>query len=164
MPNSLIMGSPRAIPDTVPNNGGTVSIQFAARTAPANVTASVTYAVTAGQPFRVTAGGSANPALTTTNRTVAQNVRIARTNATAVSFVQIDVIASVPGDVTQTHPCFVSIGASVGEHLRTFRVENELTQNDLAQRLGVSRSTISRVESGCLPSTKIFQTIAEEIS
>jgi DNA-binding XRE family transcriptional regulator len=163
MPNRLGMRNVRAIPNDVPNDGGTVSIQFEARTSLEDATANVRYTVASGFPFRVTAGGSASPQVTTTERTVAQDVTISRTQPDVVSFVQMEITASVPGDVSQRHTCFVWIDGTVGEAVRAFRQANGLTQGALATRLGVSSSVISRIEGGRFPSPELEQAIAEEM-
>jgi DNA-binding XRE family transcriptional regulator len=157
------MRNTRAVPNQIPATGGTVSMQFEARTSLAPATAAVRYSVAAGFPYRVTGGDSASPAVTTTEKTVSQNVTIARTQQTPVSFIQMQVTASIPGDVSQTHTCFVWIENPIGEHLRSFRQTNKISQSSLAERLGVSPATISRIESGRFPSAELEVAIAEVI-
>lgn len=38
------------------------------------------------------------------------------------------------------------------EHLKKYRTDHRITQSEMAERLGVRQSTISRIENGELPS------------
>jgi transcriptional regulator with XRE-family HTH domain len=53
---------------------------------------------------------------------------------------------------------------AVGEEIRRHRESQSLTQGDLAQRIGVSTSKISRIESGESPlDYEVFVTIAKAL-
>lgn len=159
--NRLVMRNVRAVPNVVPNNGGTVSVQLEAATTEGPATASLQYSVASGVPFRVTAGGAASPAVNKTEKTVRQNVTVTRTQPASVSFIQIDVRGSIPGDSAQTLSCFVWISDPIGTHLRNFRQENGLSRNDLAERLGISGTTVAGIERGRFPSARLEEAIAE---
>lgn len=52
----------------------------------------------------------------------------------------------------------------LGNHLREYRTRANLTQADLAERVGVSRKTINTVENGVfLPSTLLALKLAEAL-
>lgn len=159
MANRLGMRNVRAVPNQVANTGGTISVQFEARTNDATAVASVQYAVGSG-PFRVTGGATASPTVTTTEKTVRQNVTIARTQPQSVSSIRIDVTGKIPGDTNQTHPCRVWINNPVAVHVRNFRTAEGLTQKELGQKLGVSATTISKIEGGRAPSSALEEAIA----
>ena len=158
--NRLGIRNVRAVPNVIPNNGGTVKVQFEAVTTEGPATASVTYSVTSGFPFRVSAGGSSSPAVNKTEKTVPQNVTLARTQPAEVSFIQLDVRSSIPGDSAQTQSCFVWISDPIGTHLRNFRTERGLSRNEIAEQLGVSAATITRIEGGRFPSATLEEAIA----
>ena len=164
MPNRLAMRNLQALPNQVSTDGGTISIQFQARTSQAPARATVDYSVASGFPFEVTEGASATADVDVTETTVAQDVTIGRNGGAAVSFVQMEVTGRISGDVDQKLTCFVWIDQPLSEQLRDFRSANGLTQNALAVRMGVSASTISRIENGSTPSSRIEQAIAEEMS
>lgn len=50
---------------------------------------------------------------------------------------------------------------SMSNRLRCLRIESDLSQRQLAAELGVSNATISRIEKGRQPSTKILIAYAE---
>lgn len=45
---------------------------------------------------------------------------------------------------------------SISQNLRTTRKEKGLTQNQLSEASGISRTTITEIESGAHPNTTIF--------
>jgi len=47
------------------------------------------------------------------------------------------------------------VNDSLGERLRRHRVENDLTQPEMAERLGVSQSVLSLIENGWMPGERI---------
>ena len=160
MPNRLGMRNIRALPNQMPNDGGTISVQFEARTSESAATADVRYSVAPGFPFRITAGGSATPDVTTDEATIAQDVTLERTSQTAVSFVQINVSGSIPGDVRQTHPCFVWIDQTLGEHVAEFRENAGISRAEFAERIGVKPSLVTHIETGRFPSPDLEAIIA----
>lgn len=161
--NRLSMRNVRAVPNQMPSSGGGITVQFEARTTVQSATATAAYAIAAGFPYAVTGGGSANPFVTTTEATVSNGVTIASLQQGTVSFVQLDVTASVPGDVPQTLSCFVWIDDPIGAHLKSYRQGHGLKQKDLAQLLGTSPGAISAIEHGRFPSALLEGRIVEEL-
>ena len=54
--------------------------------------------------------------------------------------------------------------ATLGNHLKSLRVQAGLTQADLAERVGVSRKTINTVENGVFtPSTTLALQLARAL-
>ena len=54
---------------------------------------------------------------------------------------------------------------AIGENIRNFRKKNDLTQEALADRLGVTYQSISRWENGTTyPDLELIPSIAEELS
>jgi transcriptional regulator with XRE-family HTH domain len=52
----------------------------------------------------------------------------------------------------------------MGEKIRQFRKRKNLTQAELARRLGVDRSTINKIENGKIrPSLALLERIAHEL-
>ena len=160
--NRLVMRNVRAVPNQIPAGGGAVVVQFEAHTPVASATASVAYAAAPGSPYQVTNGSAASPAINVNvDSTVSQNVTLTPTQQTPVSFIQLDVTASVPGDTNQTMSCFVWIANPLGDHLKRFRARKGLSQDAIAKKLRTSAATVSHVERGRFPSPALEEAIAK---
>jgi len=55
------------------------------------------------------------------------------------------------------------LAIGIGQVVRKLRIESGFTQKQLAQKVGISRSAISRYETGEIPELKLYDRIAQAL-
>lgn len=157
--NRLRIHNLRTTPRNIPATGGSLTVEYEARTSQGPATASVKYSVASG-PYELTQGKTGSHDVSTSETTIRHPIRVRRTSGEPVSYFQLQIDATIPGDISQSHRCFVWIDDPLAVQVKNLRVTRDLTQRDLAEEVGISRSRISAVERGESISLELEEAIA----
>jgi DNA-binding XRE family transcriptional regulator len=168
-----------ANPPSLPAPGGTTVVTFQAQTDQGASQLEADYSLAPGVPYKL-AGSTHMPprAVSAIPQNFSQSLTLQRTGGGFVPFVQIDVeVSEVGSGETFPRSCNVTIAAPqaaaagavattaaaspIGDRLRAFREANDLTQEDVAGQLGISRSHISRIERGGSHSDDVHRKLRE---
>jgi DNA-binding XRE family transcriptional regulator len=165
----LIRDRVPAQPSQVAATGGAVTFSPSARkTGSASRWAHFTYILPDGLGLSWAGGSTAEEQLDGTLRTFNHRLRLTG-STTAVAFVvTVEVVLlDGPGGAvvssTDNGAAWISVGGSLGGLIAAHRTTHDLTQADLGETLGVSRSWISDLEHGADPSLELFEKIAETL-
>ena len=161
MANKLLLQGVQPVPNNIAAAGGSLTLKIRLVTTDGPATATVTCAVAAGLPYKITQGASSAHSVGKTSKTISKPIVIKKSGSGSADLIKIEVLASIPGDTKQKGSCVVVIKNALALAVAEFRESNELSQSALAERLGVSRSPISRIERGNAASQEVLVKIAE---
>ncbi len=158
-------------PESIPQAGGVVQFFFGCSSdAPSRFT--TLYSLPLNGPYRFAGGGlqmqiGPRP-VTPAGNNYADSLSLSATGNPANTFnLQINVAlqeldaAGNPKGAPERGSCQVLI---LHAAVAAFRATNNMSQSDLANRIGVARSTISRLEQGGNPSDETVEKLLSEMS
>jgi DNA-binding XRE family transcriptional regulator len=161
-------------PSSIPAGGGVVQTAFEASTLEGESRLRAEYRLDPGIPYRIVGPASLEEDVSSQPQDFNQDLTLEATGDTA-GIQAVDIFALVrevnaPGAPVQSRGR-VTINAergasglaaraavapsgagALGDRLKAFRKERGLTQREVAERAGVGRSTITRIEGGADPS------------
>jgi DNA-binding XRE family transcriptional regulator len=168
-----IVRNARANPDTLPSTGGGFRVVFEGRTNTGSSRLRAAYSLDQGVSYALTGSTTLSPtAVSVAPRNYEKSLTLQRNGAPAnavdvtLTIDEVDAAGAVLD--TQVLSCRVMLAlpaaarqsglegasglegttASLGDRLRAHRDANDLTQQDVADRAGISRSHVSDIERG----------------
>ena len=162
-----------ANPPSIPAQGGTTVVTFEASTDQGSSKLTADYSLDSGVPFQLVGPTQLQQSsVSETPRDYPQSLKLQKTGSGSAANVKVNVLVTEVGSgQTFNRSCRVTIAAaaaavsfaaggaaSLGDRLRAHRDANDLTQQDVADKVGISRSHVSGIERGeADPSDEIRQ-------